>query len=86
MRLLAASVLLAGLLPAVYAAENRDSQIILAQDSSCYWVEECVRYESVCVPGCDPPDEKGTVKGCSDCYTREQQCAETGQVWFCPNM
>ena len=61
------------------------AQQLPAQQSECHWEQECARYESVCVPGCDPPEENGTVKGCSDCYSREQQCAEWKQVWFCPN-
>lgn len=51
----------------------------------CYWTDECARYADVCVPGCDPPDPKGTVKGCSSCKTRERQCVATKKVWFCPN-
>jgi hypothetical protein len=28
----------------------------------------------ICVPGCDPPNEQGTVTGCSSCYYSYQDC------------
>jgi hypothetical protein len=54
--------------------------------SECYWIEDCARYGNVCVAGCDPPDAKGTVRGCSPCKTKERKCVATKLVWFCPNM
>lgn len=34
----------------------------------------CVREEDKCVPGCDPPDENNTVRGCSSCYSKKSVC------------
>lgn len=28
----------------------------------------------ICVPGCDPPDEHGTITGCSSCYSSYRDC------------
>lgn len=45
---------------------------------NCRWVDVNCRME--CVPGCDPPDEKGTVKGCSSCHHKEERC---DKEWRC---
>ncbi len=36
----------------------------------------CTGCVSVCVPGCDPPNEYGTVTGCSSCYSQKIVCKE----------
>ena len=38
----------------------------------CHDVEVNCREE--CVPGCDPPDEKGTLRNCSSCHHKERKC------------
>lgn len=30
--------------------------------------------KKICVPGCDPPDEHGTITGCSSCYSSYLEC------------
>lgn len=32
-----------------------------------------------CIPGCDPPDEHGTITGCSSCYSTGQTCTLVGR-------
>jgi hypothetical protein len=33
-----------------------------------------VNCKKVCIPGCDPPDENGTIRGCSSCYSWYYEC------------
>jgi hypothetical protein len=35
---------------------------------------KCVERHYECIPGCDPPEENGTIHGCSSCYTRYVVC------------
>jgi len=37
---------------------------------------ECrlVNCKKICVPGCDPPNEYGTITGCSSCYSWYYEC------------
>lgn len=73
--------------PAATSAPASAPQVVPVAETrgdDCYWTDDCARYADVCVPGCDPPDPKGTVKGCSSCKTRERQCVAWKKVWFCP--
>ena len=40
----------------------------------------CLKYEEECVPGCDPPDEKNTVRGCSPCYSKVKVCVSWEEI------
>lgn len=33
-----------------------------------------VNCRRICIPGCDPPDSNGTIRGCSSCYSWYYEC------------
>ena len=75
---LACSVLACGQVDAPQVDAARSSQDESNAESTLTTAKcqrrECTRTEERCVAGCDPPNEKGTITGCSSCYSRRSVC------------